>query len=198
MSSVTTQLKKNESESEVIQYNEYNILIKIKQSDSEAFHIIYNQYHSTLFRFVFSRMKDYESSKDIVQETFVKVWLNRNIIKPDLSFLAYITKISDNIIKDHYKREKVRKNYKDYIPDISVSFQDNPEHAFAFSFLQQKIYQVVNNNLPRRSRIIFLLNRMEGKSNQEIADLLKITKKTVENQLNHALKILRKKLEKYL
>jgi RNA polymerase sigma-70 factor (family 1) len=196
MSYVNTQLKKNDSE--VIQYNEYNILIKIRQSDRDAFHIIYNQYQSTLFRIVFSRISDYELSKDIVQETFVKVWLNRHNIKPDLSFLAYITKISDNIIKDHYRREKVRKNYKDYIPDIAVSFHDNPEHAFAFSFLQEKIYQVVNNNLPRRSRLIFLLSRIEGKSNQEIADLLKITKKTVENQLNHALKILRKKLDQYL
>jgi RNA polymerase sigma-70 factor (family 1) len=178
--------------------NEEFFLQKIKQSDRNAFQQIFTKYHPILFRYIFYRTKNYSLAQDIVQETFLKVWLNRKSLQPRLAFFPYIVKISSNLAKDHYKHEQVINKYKNSIPIIENSMNDDPDAALDFNLLEQKINITVNNNLPEKCRTIFLLSRVEGKSNQEIADLLNISKKTVENQLYHALKVLKKKLKKFL
>jgi RNA polymerase sigma-70 factor (ECF subfamily) len=174
--------------------NEKSLLQKIKQSDRNAFQQIFTKYHPILFRYIYYRIKNYSLAQDIVQETFLKVWLNRESLKPRLAFFPYIVKISSNLVKDHYKHEQVRSKYKNSIPIIENSMNDDPDAALDFNLLEQQINTTVNNNLPEKCRTIFILSRVEGKSNQEIADLLNISKKTVENQLYHALKVLRTKL----
>lgn len=178
--------------------NEKSLLQKLKQSDRNAFQEIFRKYYPILFRYIFYRTKNYSLAQDIVQETFLKVWLNRRSLQPKLKFFPYIVKISSNLVKDHYKHEQVRNKYKNSIPIIENSINDDPDAALNFSLLEQQINIIVNNNLPEKCRTIFVLSRVEGKSNQEIADLLNISKKTVENQLYHALKVLRTKLADFL
>ncbi len=86
--------------------NEKSLLQKIKQSDRNAFQQIFNKYHHVLFRYIFYRTKNYSLAQDIVQETFLKVWLNRKSLQPRLAFFSYIVKISGNLVKDHYKHEQ--------------------------------------------------------------------------------------------
>ena len=64
--------------------------------------------------------------------------------------------------------------------------------------LQEKVNQIINQDLPERCRMIFILSRMEGYTNPEIAKILGLSIRTVENQIYRALKILRAKLENYL
>ncbi len=175
-----------------------SLLQKIKQSDPDAFKDIFSKYQPILFKYIFYITKDYSLAQDIVQETFLKVWLNRKSLKPELSFLSLLNKISNNLIKDHFKREQIRDKHTQNVPSIFESINNNPETAFDFVLLENKINSIVEKHLPEKCRLIFVLSRVEGKSNQEIASLLNITKKTVENQLYHALKVLRKKLKKFL
>ena len=64
--------------------------------------------------------------------------------------------------------------------------------------LQEKINRIVNQDLPEKCRAIFILSRMEGYTNPEIAKILDLSIRTVENQIYRALKILKAKLENYL
>ena len=64
--------------------------------------------------------------------------------------------------------------------------------------LQERISAIINEDLPAKCRNVFRLSRLEGKSNREIADLLGLSVKTVENQINRALKVFRKRLRGYL
>jgi len=63
------------------------------------------------------------------------------------------------------------------------------------NLLQEQISTIINTHLPPRCREIFLLSRFEGKTHREIATLLKLSIRTVEHQVNHALKVLRRKLK---
>ena len=92
----------------------------------------------------------------------------------------------------------MRKKHQDSIATVHESVYDNPDAAYHFNALQREINEAVNKYLPQKCRQIFILSRIEGKSNREIANLLNISIKTVENQLYHALQVLRKKLEKFL
>ena len=64
--------------------------------------------------------------------------------------------------------------------------------------LQEEIQRIVNEKLPDKCRTIFILSRIENRSNPEIAEILNLSTRTVENQIYRALKILKKNLKNYL
>lgn len=177
---------------------EETLLQRVKDGDQTAYHELFEKYHPNLFKLVYYKTSDYALSQDIVQETFVRVWTNRATLKPSLTFFSLIAKISQNLVQDHYKHLQVRAKHADHVKFISTKPANNPEQETRLTRLQERIREVANEHLPNKCRTVFLLSRVNGLSNQEIADTMKITKKTVENQLHHALKVLRKKCQGYL
>jgi len=182
----------------VMAMDEEQLLTEVKEGNQTAFQGLFEKYQPNLFKLVYYKTGDYALSQDIVQETFVRVWTNRDTLKPGLGFFSLIARISQNLVQDHYKHQQVRSKHADHVKMISQRHADNPEQETRLSRLQQRIHEVADQDLPKKCRTIFQLSRVTGMSNQEIADALKITKKTVENQLHHALKVLRKKCEGYL
>ena len=84
------------------------------------------------------------------------------------------------------------------IPISSESHYDNPESNVLADSLEKQIQEIVNDKLPEKCREIFILSRIEGLSNIEIAKSLDISIRTVENQVYRAIKILKKNLKNYL
>jgi RNA polymerase sigma-70 factor (ECF subfamily) len=144
---------------------------------------------------LFYQTQDKDLADELAQQTFIKVWLNRKTLNPGKSFLAYINTLSSNLLKDYFRSQKVRLNYANTQPDSDITAPD-PEKDFAGKELQLAIRHIVNQKLAPKCRQIFLLSRMDGTSNDDIAAQLHISKKTVENQLYTALKILRRHLKK--
>ncbi len=171
-----------------------NLLERIKNSDNEAFRVIFERYQPVLFRYVHFQIRETDFTHDIVQETFIRIWENRASLKPELSFLAYAIRISTNLVLDSYKHKKVREKLKEEIHSTTRSETDDPAEALNLILLQEQITEILSKHLGKKCREIFILSRVEGKANQEIADLLNLSVRTIENQIQHALKILRKKL----
>jgi len=176
--------------------DEISLIQKITFSDEEAFKVLFFKYQPLLFKFIYFKTNNYNLSQDIVQETFVRVWFKRTTLKPQWSFFSYLSKISGNLLKDHFKHIRVQDKNKEFVQQINSSLNDNPEQALDFNILLEQIHTVANKYLSETDRAIFFLSRFEGKSNREIADLLNIQKKKVENHIYSALKMLQKKLKK--
>jgi RNA polymerase sigma-70 factor, ECF subfamily len=172
------------------------LIQQIKNSDMEAFRIIFERYQPVIFRHVFFQIHQTDLAHDIVQETFIKIWEHRTSLKPQLNLLAYAFRISTNLVLDAHKHRRVREQLKEDIPPVTLSEGDHPAEALHLTLLQEQITEIINNHLGKRCREIFILSRVEGKKHQEIADLLNISIRTVENQILHALKVLRRKLER--
>jgi RNA polymerase sigma-70 factor (ECF subfamily) len=171
-----------------------DLLERLKESDEEAFHMLFERYQPIVFRQVMYKLRDTDLSHDIVQETFIRVWEKRVSLKPHLGFLALLLRISGNLVRDAARRRQTRERLAHAVPPPALSEGDDPEEALQLSMLQDRLSSVINEDLPEKCRAIFLLSRVEGKSIQEIANLLAISEKTVENQINRALKVLRKRL----
>jgi len=174
------------------------LLERVRESDVEAFRFLFDRYQPIVFRYTLFRTGQIDFSHDIVQETFTRIWERRASLKPRLSFLAYVLRISGNLIRDSAKHRKVRERLQTFVPPPALSEGDDPAQALEMIALQDRISSVINHELTDRCREIFLLNRFEGKSYREIADMLHLSVRTVEHQISHALKVLREGLGRYL
>ncbi len=179
-----------------MQQAEKILIENVKHSDKDSFKKLYIQYHPVLFRFVVSRIHDEDIAEDIVQDTFVRIWKMRQSLASDKSFFSLIAKVSSNLSKDHFKHEAVRLRHQENIAEIYDRQSDKSDKQLETEFIRNNILNIVHQYLPLKQRTIFLLSRIEGKSNQEIADMLGISQRTVENQLYRALKTLKKKIKR--
>ncbi len=171
---------------------------RVRASDLQAFEELFGVYHPILFRQVWFKCRDSALADDITQETFLRVWLHRGSLWTGSSFLALLIRISGNLLKDHLKHEAVKSKHQMSVAGSASLPEDDPETASHLSLLQDAIQEAANRHLPERCRTIFVLSRIEGMDNAEIAEALQIRQKTVENHLNRALRVLRRKLASFL
>ncbi len=180
------------------QTSDMRLMQKVKASDMEAFRVLFDRYQPIIFRQALFHTRQTDLAHDVVQETFIKIWQYRKSLKPRGSLLALALRISKNLVLDTIKYRKVRERLERDVPRPVLSEGDDPHEALQLSMLEEELIAVVNNDLGEKCRTIFFLSRFERMSNREIGELLGIRVKTVENQINHALKILRKKLRRFV
>lgn len=179
-------------------HSDIELVRRTKASDQEAFKLLFEQYQPLLFRQVLFMTRDEEAAHDIVQETFYRIWQRRSSLNPRLSFLAYAIRIGGNLARDVARHRRTRQRLDGQLPAPERFERDDPEEALSLTLLRERLTAVINDSLPERCRTIFLLNRFENLSNQEIAALLGISVRTVEHQMNRALRVLRRELRPYV
>ena len=170
-----------------------DLLQAFQAGDVRAYEVIYDRYWQILFRFSRKRLLDDTIAKDVVQEVFTTLWIkNAEIqIKPPLA--AYLYAITRNKILDLLKHSKVELKYLESLKYAIQLSESLPDSIYVQKELQDHIEREIKN-LPEKMRTIFELSRKEYRSNQQIADELNITNKTVKNQLSNAVRILKNKL----
>ncbi len=166
----------------------------IRKGDKQAFDKIYELYAQRLYGFAFSILKNKEDAKEVVQETFLKIWNKRETINTRYSFKAFIFTVSYNIIIDLLKERSSNLNFQKYLKDNFTVESLQTDELVHFEDLKDKLNHLVNK-LPKKRKQIYLLSREEGLSHHEIANKLGVTVKTVENQINLTLKYFRSNLD---
>lgn len=167
----------------------------LQRGSYNDFKKLYALYHDNLYGFVFSLVKSHSISKEIVQETFIKLWINREKIRADGAFKSYLFKISKNIIIDRLRKQiksPVFDDYMDYC-DILESGESNSDSKMDLDLFVQRL-ENAKTKLTVRQKEIFELSKEQGKSAKEIAENLSISEQTVYNTLSVALQILKKEV----
>lgn len=174
-----------------------DLLSGLRNSDKTAYEVLFRRYYAPLFHQVWYRCNDRDLAEDIVQESFVRIWIRRSGLKPHHPLLPFLIAISLNLLRDHQKHSAVALRHRQSVPFPDASVHDEADEQVSAALLQDRISDIVARHLSEKCRSIFVLSRIEGQSNAEIAELLGISKKVVENQLYHALTVLRKMLASY-
>lgn len=137
-------------------------------------------------------------AKDILQETFLRVWQTRERLSTEMSFKSYLYSIARNLIVDSFRNQMKSVAFEEYI--ASDAYQDYAEDTVSkdidFDDFQQQLNQA-KQKLTEKQRQIFELSREKGLSIATIAGQLDISEKTVKNQLTAIMKILRTELSHY-
>jgi len=174
-------------------------LIKLLQKgDMRAFDSIYQRYCKRISGFVYRYVKHEAETEEIVQEVFVKIWINRHKLDLNASFEAYLFTITYNTVIS-LMRKKVNENkYVAHVKSMQqVNESDKIINDIHYKELNNKVEKLLDQLTPRQKQI-FILSREEGLSHKEIAEKLNISSNTVKNHLVSTLSFLKSKLAKDL
>lgn len=169
---------------------EARYLKELGNGNHKAFDALYIQYSPKVKHFLSGFIKNQDEARDMTQEIFYKIWINRETLSKVESFKAYLFRIARNMIYDYYEHNQVKESYQRKQQD-EKAYDDLIEEEFYAKELSLLI-DIAVEKMPAQRRKIFIMSRREGLSNDEIAQRLDISKRTVENHLTQALSDLRK------
>ncbi len=176
---------------------EQNLIQHLIDGDQTAFELLFRFYYPGLLIFTKQILFDADEAENIVQDFFVHLWLNRKSIKDSSTLKGYFFTSVKNRALNFLKKRKIKENTIKELKLLVESDTLYQPDLFIESELQDKINRALKK-LPKRTHEIFILSRSKGFSNDEIADMLSLSKRTVETQISNALKILRVELKDYL
>lgn len=167
---------------------------RMRDSDEIAFKELFDATFEIFVRYVWRYTKNKDTAMDIVQEGFIKLWDYRQRLDPTQSLKTYIYRMMKHKALNH-----LRNHRQDRIPLEEVELVDNsggsvetePESALT-NALKEWI-----GKLPERQNEAFKLSRYEGLTHEEIADVMEVSPRTVNNHIVAALKTLQQQYEKY-
>ena len=169
---------------DLISKNKPQLVSLLSKGNMLAFNALYNEYSSKLYRFAYGYLKSEDEAEELIQEVFTIIWEKRASLKQELSFESFLFTIAFNIIKKHFRTKSYLSAY--FSTNISNDNDQHTSQKVSYDSLYQYIIELANQ-LPERRREIFMKSRLQELSVKEIAEEMKISHKTVENQLTEAL-----------
>ena len=171
-------------------------LRKIRKGDVDTFENLFHQFYAGLCGYAESLVNKPEVAEEVVQDVFYNIWKNRESLQIQRSLQSYLYRsVYNNSMM--YLRKMKRERFLDDGNTLEQVF-DSPDPSQLL--LLNEVSELVSDTLdqlPERTREIFILNRQEGLKYKEIAERLSISIKTVEANMGKALKALRNTMEKY-
>ncbi|MDR2449047.1 MAG: RNA polymerase sigma-70 factor [Prevotellaceae bacterium] len=173
--------------------NDYQYVEKLAQDDHESFRRLFMRYFPKLKVFIAGFVKSEAIAEELSQDVFVKIWEKRKTLTAIQSFNAYIYRMAKNVVLNYFQHEHIEKRYIGQLsPDNAIS---------ADELFQAKetelLIQLTVAKMPAQRKKIFELSRKSQLKNEEIAQKLHLSKKTVENHLNLALREIRELLKNF-
>ena len=170
--------------------DEHQLIEMLREGDPLSFEILFQQYYVRFYNFCRNLIKDSHAAEDIVQNVFMKVWVNRGNLHPDQSIHNYIYVLTKHEVLNHIRD---RRAYVQ-VERLIISDHTSPsitDETFLFRELDERIRCFIAA-MPEQRRKVFMLSRYRGMSNKEIALTLGLSVRTVDRHINLALASLRK------
>jgi RNA polymerase sigma-70 factor (ECF subfamily) len=168
----------------------------MQEFSEKNFQDLFRQHHRELCNMAFNLVHDADAAKDIVQEVFAKLWAGRGNLDLDGPIKHYLFKATAHASYNHLRFHKKIVRLQDHVTDDMFHAHPGTDRV-EFTELEQQVRQAIDN-LPPQCKTIYMLNRQEGMKYQEIADVLRLSPKTVENQMGIALEKLRVALKPFI
>lgn len=178
------------------EYNESLLLENLRNGSVHAFEQIFERHWGRLYRVAKLKLRSHDEAEEVLQHIFAKLWEKRqSLLITNLSYYLHTALRNRilNLIRDKIPQEKYWNYYKTFIPQQ----QDVTDQHVAFDDLSDAV-EIAVRHLPERSRQVFKLSKLEGRTNAEIASLLHVSEKAIEYHLTRSLKELRIHLKDYI
>jgi len=175
---------------------DYKLVKDLQQEDIAAFDALYHKYHLAVYRNILKITKDTGAAEDILQEVFTRLWEKRQKINPEQSVAGWLFVISFNLSVNYTKRR-----LREQVVHKKILFNPVPEeHLTGSLVLHKEQYQLLEKAIeqlsPQKRKIINLC-KLQGKTYEEAAAELQISRHTVKEHLSAAMVSLNKYVQKH-
>lgn len=177
-------------------YEESRLLALLSEDSQFAFQVLFDRYKDHIYKVASLYVKSPAMAEEIVQDVFMKVWLNRKSLTGVESFEAWLFVVSKNLIFNYNKRLalewKACRKYQEQAPAPDNSADRKVSSAQYAALLQKAI-----SELSGQQKTVYLLAREENLSYQEIGERLNISALTVKTHMARALNAIRSYLKQH-
>lgn len=173
------------------------LVSRIHDGDEGAFAALFDEYVVPLCIFVLSYVQSRETAADVVHDVFLRIWQRRDELEIRDSVKAYLYRATRNRALNLIRRETLEQRWKDEAALESAAAPASSVLPVDESMDRDTLVAAVERvaaELPERCRMVFLLRWRDGLRHGEIAEVMGISPKTVENQMTRALRTLRERL----
>lgn len=169
--------------------NDKQLLSAIQKGNQQAFRQVFDIYWKKLYSIIQSIIRDEETTKDILQNTFIAFWERRCSFVVEQSLFPILVKIAKNDVIDLFRKNKVRLAWADELTaELHTSYAADAEYIA--KELGTEIDAAIVS-MPVNMKHCYQLSRHHDKSIKEIAAELRLSEQTVKNNISEALKRLR-------
>jgi RNA polymerase sigma-70 factor (ECF subfamily) len=178
------------------QRSDEELMLEVKVGNMLAFDTLYRKYSIRLYKFAFSLLKIPEEAENIVQDVFMKLWLNREKVEKAASVRYFVFSIAYNSSISLLRKKINEVKFADYLLTRQDSFQEPETLRLEYNELDERLNKVIDS-LPARQKEVYRLHHVEGLKYTDIARRLGISENTIENHMHRALKTIRTKMGGY-
>lgn len=172
-------------------YMDIETVKALQQGDHKAFEDIFITYFDKVKYFLKGILRSESDAEELAQDIFVNLWINRKTVDPQKSFNTYIYTIARNTALNYLKHKLVEEAFIDNCNDLSLKEADSSDEIL-FAKEINILVEMTVCRMPVQRKKIYQMSRNNGCSNDDIAQKLSLSKKTVENQLSLALQEIRR------
>lgn len=157
------------------------------QSDEQAYEELFRYFYPSLYQFALSFVKTGHLAEEVVSDVFIRIWQKRSALARIHDLKLYLFISTKNTALNYLRQQKrdilLSDDYR--VQLRSVYF--DPEELLITAEMVNRIQQAINQ-LPPRCQLIFKLIKDDGLKYKEVAELLSLSLKTIENQMTLALR----------
>ncbi len=187
--------------------SDHALIEATRNGDETAFEEIVSRYRNSITNYLYRFLNDYEEAVDLAQETFVRVYFALDRYHTQFAFSTYIYRIATNLAISEIRRRKRRK-----LLSLTGLFQTEEDSTVEFQPTDHRMLQddeLVDDErteviaraiaaLPEKYRVPVVLRDIEGKSYDEIAEIMELGLGTTKSRISRGRGLLKEKLQHYL
>lgn len=166
---------------------------EIRRGSIKAFELLFNEYFPVVKSFALGFLKSEAEAEDVTQVVFTKLWMYRDRLSTEKSLNNYIFTVTRNEVNDYFRN-------KHYFSNFCTSYVSSPRPGFYemdSDYDIKEIQEILDETIsamPEQRKKIFIMSRRQFLSNDEIAEKLGLSKRTVEKHISLALAAIRSRL----
>lgn len=167
------------------------LLLQVRQGDETAFTALFDLYRPRIYTTALRITKDEWSAEEILQDTFVKIWKNRETLGDIGNFEGWLYTIARNITFNELKRiEREKSNYNRMVKDTVAEAGQGADTEMHTKEFQLLLHQAVAR-LPEKQKVTYQLIKEQQLKREEAATLLQVSPETVKWNLDQAMRSIR-------
>jgi RNA polymerase sigma-70 factor (ECF subfamily) len=178
----------------LIPSNEKDLVICLNDSNEAAFEELYQSYSPRLFSHLLKLVKNETLASELLQETFIKIWVIRKNIDPNQSFRSYLFRIAENNVYDFFRKAARDKKLQQQLLSNSHHYYTHVEENICKREEVQMLREVIDLLPPRRQQV-FQMIKMEERSYEEVSRIMNISLSSISDHIVKANKFIVEQLK---